>query len=450
MQSSVSASTLTPSRIIEKKRDGEELSREQILQFIEGLATGEVADYQASAFTMAVYFNGMTGNETVALTEAMLSSGEKHNLSNIPGAKVDKHSTGGVGDKVSLILAPLAAACGLRVPMMAGRGLGHSGGTIDKLESISGYNTQIPKEEFESILSEVGCTIIGQSHKIAPADKKLYALRDVTGTVECIPLIVASILSKKLAEGTEALVLDVKVGSGAFMKTKSQARQLAKALIQVGKKMNLPCRAILTNMNQPLGYAAGNAIEIRECIEILRNEKNPVFCSTDLRELTIHLCAHMLELGKVTRSLLEGRKLAQEKLSDGSAWRVFQDMVRAHHGDLEQILNPDLLPLSPVVLQWKAQKPGFIAKMNTEALGRILVELGGGRKKVTDVIDPGVGLMFHKKLGAKVVADEPLATVYASKNTEPAVLAELEAQFQAAIEISTSRKPVPKLILEQV
>ena len=233
------------------------MTREEIFQFIEGLTSGAVADYQASAFSMAVFFRGMTGNETVALTEAMLRSGEHYNLASVPGFKVDKHSTGGVGDKVSLILAPLAAACGLRVPMMAGRGLGHSGGTIDKLESISGYETQLSREGFETILNEVGCAIIGQSQKIAPADKKLYALRDVTGTVECVPLIVASILSKKLAEGTNALVMDVKVGTGAFMKTKSQAGQLAKALLHVAKKMKLPCRVVLSNMNQPLGYAAG-------------------------------------------------------------------------------------------------------------------------------------------------------------------------------------------------
>jgi len=430
---------------IEKKRDGRELTREEITNFVCGLLNGETAEYQATAFLMAVYFKGMSLQETVYLTEAMLNSGERYDLSHITGPKVDKHSTGGVGDKVSLILAPLAAACGLKVPMMSGRGLGHSGGTLDKLESIAGFDVHLSRQRFEEVLTELGCAMIGQSEKIAPVDKKLYALRDVTGTVECIPLIVASILSKKLAEGTEALVLDVKVGSGAFMKTREQARKLAKTLIAVARKMNLPCRALLTDMNQPLGYAVGNALEVMESIQVLQNEKQADASSLDLKELSVQLCAHMLEIGKVTRNLAEGRTLARRKLSDGGAWKIFQQMVREQGGDVEQVLDPSKLPRAPKVISWAAKKRGFITKMDTETLGKILVELGGGRKKASDSVDPGVGLLFHKKLGARVQAGEPLVTVHAS---DQANLAELEERFLGAVTVSDVRKPVPKLIFE--
>lgn len=439
-----------PALIIAAKRDGRELSDEQIKQFIGGVSRGEIPDYQATAFLMAVYFQGMSFDETVSLTRAMLESGIRYELSDIAGAKVDKHSTGGVGDKVSLILAPLAAACGLKVPMMAGRGLGHSGGTLDKLESISGFSASLTEERFRKILTDNGCAIIGQTAQIAPADRKLYALRDVTATVECIPLIVASILSKKLAEGSEALVMDIKVGSGAFMKNREQARKLAKTLMGVAKKMNLPCRALLTDMNQPLGSAAGNALEVRECISILRGEKTALQCavaSGDLRELTIQLCAHMLELGKLARNLTEGRKVAHGKLADGSAWKKFQTMVQTQGGSLEQILKPEKLPRAPYTAVWKAQKSGYISKMNTEAIGWILVEMGGGRSKATDVIDPSVGMVFQKKIGTKVKEGDPLVHVHYSKAE---ALPELERRFQDAIEIGNVRKAAPKLILEQI
>ncbi|OFZ22786.1 MAG: thymidine phosphorylase [Bdellovibrionales bacterium GWB1_55_8] len=432
---------------IEKKRDGQKLSREEIQAFIAGLASGQTADYQATAFLMAVFFRSMSLEETVYLTEAMLASGERYDLSHITGPKVDKHSTGGVGDKVSLILAPLAAACGLKVPMMSGRGLGHSGGTLDKLESISGFDVHLSRGRFEQMLKELGCSMIGQSEKIAPADKKLYSLRDVTGTVECVPLIAASILSKKLAEGTGALVLDVKVGSGAFMKTKEQARKLAKTLIQVGKKMDLPCRALLTDMSQPLGYAVGNALEVRESVQLLRNEKDPVFGSADLKEITIQLCAQMLEVGGVTRTLAQGRTLARRKLEDGSAWKIFREMTRIQGGSVEQIDDLSKLPAAPRIVQWGAKKNGHLARMDTETVGKILVDLGGGRKKASDSIDPAVGLLFHKKLGTKVRQGEPIVTVHAAENSD---LAALESRFHDAIDISTARKPVPKLIIEQL
>ncbi|MBC7692138.1 MAG: thymidine phosphorylase [Methylotenera sp.] len=435
---------LNPAFIIQKKRDGEALKEAEIRFFIQGISTNEIPDYQATAFLMAVYFQGMTLDETVALTRAMLESGERYDLSHIPGFKVDKHSTGGVGDKVSLILAPLAAACGLKVPMMAGRGLGHSGGTLDKLESITGYDVRISKTRFAEIITKVGCSIIGQSDKIAPADRKLYSLRDVTATVECIPLIVASILSKKLAEGTQALVMDIKVGNGAFMKSKEEARKLSRTLIQVAKKLGLPCRAILTNMDQPLGNTAGNAIEVIESIELLRNERP----AADLKEITIQLCAHMLELGKVVKNLSEGRKLAHARLADGSAWQIFQDMVKAQGGSLEQILDTKKLPHTSRSLVWKATKRGYITRMDTEVLGKILVELGGGRKKASDSVDPRVGFYFHKKLGARVQSGDPVATVYVAEKMPTELLKELEALFQEAVEIRGERKSVPKLISE--
>ena len=437
---------MNPVWIIEKKRDGEELTDQEIREFVHGVLNGSTTDYQATAFLMAVYFKGMSLQETVALTKAMLESGERYDLSHIPGAKVDKHSTGGVGDKVSLILAPLAAACGLKVPMMSGRGLGHSGGTLDKLESIKGFNVNLAHDRFEQVLKEVGVAMIGQTQSIAPIDKKLYALRDVTGTVECIPLIVASILSKKLAEGSEALVLDVKTGSGAFMKTREQSRKLAKALNQVAKKMGLPCRALVTDMNQPLGYAVGNALEMIESIQILKNEKAGEFSSADLKELTIQLCAHMLELGKVSRTVSQGRALATKKLNDGSAWKVFQHMVKAQGGDLEQVLNTNKFPKAAQTFPIKAHKKGYISRMETEVLGKALVELGGGRKKASDTIDPSVGMLFHKKLGARVQPGDTLVTVHASENTD---VRAIEMHIGSAIEISGVRKPVPKLVFEQ-
>jgi pyrimidine-nucleoside phosphorylase len=445
---------LTPAQLIQKKRDGGELSPQEISAFIQGVVSGDVADYQATALLMAIFFRGMTLDETVALTRSMVESGERYDLSSIPGAKVDKHSTGGVGDKVSLILAPLAAACGLKVPMMSGRGLGHSGGTLDKLESISGFRVGLSRDEFVTTLERVGCAMIGQSAAVAPADKKLYALRDVTGTVECIPLIVASILSKKIAEGANGLVLDVKVGSGAFMKNKDQAKKLAKTIIQVGKKLGISVKAILTDMNQPLGYAVGNAIEVRESIEILRagktdSESTAALASADLKELTVQLCAQMLELGGIARNMKEGRKIAHARLADGSAWRVFQSLVKAQGGSLGQIEDLSKLPQSPKKVIWKAKKRGFIAKMNTEEIGRILVELGGGRKKASDSVDPGVGMVFHRKLGSRVQPGEPIVTVYA-RETDTGILPQLQERFEAAVEITAQRKSVPKLIIGTV
>jgi pyrimidine-nucleoside phosphorylase len=442
----MSSTSFNPAWVIQKKRDGKELSHEELREFINGITSGEVADYQATAFLMAVFFQGMTLGETVGLTDVMLKSGDRYDLSHIPGMKVDKHSTGGVGDKTSLIIAPLAAACGLKVPMMAGRGLGHTGGTLDKLEAIIGFDTQLTKEQYFKNIEELGCAIIGQTSRVAPADKKLYALRDVTATVECVPLIVGSILSKKISEGSEALVFDVKVGNGAFMKTKDKAKRLAKALIQVAKKMGVPARALLTDMNQPLGYAAGNAIEVKECISILRNEKSADKNSMDLKELTIQLTAHMLDLGGVVKSLAEGRKLARAKLADGSAWKVFERLVETQGGSLDLIRHPEKLAQSPQTIIFKAKKRGYIAKMQTEEIGKLLVEMGGGRKRITDSVDPGVGMIFHKKLGAKVQVGDSLVTVHAPEDFDFAVV---ESRLADAIEITGTRVAVPKLILEE-
>ncbi|MGE0616205.1 MAG: thymidine phosphorylase [Bacteriovoracia bacterium] len=440
---------MTPALIIRKKRDRQTLTTEEISFFIRGLGTGDVADYQATALLMAIYLNGMNADETMALTRAMLESGERYDLTHIQGPKSDKHSTGGIGDKVSLILAPLAAACGLRVPMMSGRGLGHSGGTLDKLEAISGFDVRLNRERFETVLREVGCAMIGQTDRIAPADKKLYALRDVTGTVECIPLITASILSKKLAEGTESLVMDVKFGNGAFMKTKAEAQKLAKSIEGVTKKMKLPCATVLSNMDQPLGYAAGNALEVLESVEVLtgRRALEGELVSDDLKDLTLHLCAQMIVAGKVRKSLKEARKLAKEKLENGSAWQVFKRLVAAQGGSLAQVENPLKLPLSQKRVLWKARKSGFVSGIDTLTVGLIIVEMGGGRKKAADTIDPKVGLVFHKKLGAKVAKGEPLVTVFApeSPSFDTRKLEELEQWFHRGVTITPRRKTPPKL-----
>ncbi len=431
----------SPAVLIQRKRDGEALSDGEIRSLITGLLDGSVADYQLSAFLMAVFFKGMTPEETVSLTRAMLDSGERYDFSDIPGVKVDKHSTGGIGDKVSMILAPLAAACGLVVPMMAGRGLGHTGGTLDKLEAIEGFDVFLSAERFREALKTIGCAIIGQSADIAPADRKLYALRDVTATVESLPLICGSILSKKLAEGTEVLVLDVKVGSGAFMKSKDQGKKLARALISVAKKSGLKCRAVLTSMDQPLGNTVGNAIEIAECIEMLKTGSG----ATDLKEVTIQLCAQMLEAGRKVSTIAAGRKLALEKLADGSAWRKFQQMVEFQGGSLAMIHDPKKLPSAPVVVEWKAPRRGYLTKMDSEEIGRIVVDLGGGRRKASDTVDPAVGIHFHKKLGAKLAPGDLIATGYLPRGADPVLW---EKRFLATLKINPQRKPVPKLILE--
>ncbi len=443
----MSTHNLSVPELIQKKRDNRALTPAEIKMLVMGAASQSIPDYQLSAFLMATYFNGMDFDETAALTRAMADSGDVYDHSKLKGPKVDKHSTGGIGDKVSIILAPLAAACGLKVPMMAGRGLGHTGGTIDKLEAIPGYRVILKEEEFSKVLHDVGCSIISQSEKTAPADRKFYALRDVTATIECIPLITSSILSKKIAAGVQGLVMDIKVGNGAFMKKKTDAVKLAKTLRAVAKKNKVELRATLSNMDQPLGYAAGNALEIYECIEIMKNQDlNPYSLkSIDLKELTLHLCAQMLEVGKLVKNRAEGRKLAIAKLQDGSAWKKFKEMVKAQGGDAESLEEPWKYMKADKIVEIQCKKKGYVTEMQTEALGRLLITLGGGRNQAGEKIDHSVGFFFHKKLGSMVKPSDILVTVFANEKTN---LAEIEEQIHHCIKISSSKKHAPKLILE--
>lgn len=434
-------------QIIQKKRDSQPLTPAEIEQVVLGAIRGEVPDYQMSAFLMATYFTGMSFDETATLTKVMVDSGSRMDLSQVKGPKVDKHSTGGIGDKVSIILAPLAAACGLKVPMMAGRGLGHTGGTIDKLEAIPGYQPVLDPKKMVDILNQVGCVIISQSETIAPADRKLYALRDVTATIECIPLITSSILSKKIAEGAQGLVMDIKLGSGAFMKKKTDAVALAKTLRGVAKKSGVELRSTISNMDQPLGYSVGNALEIYECIEVLQGKTlNPYpLHSLDLKELTIHLCAQMLEVGKVVKNNSEGRKLAIKKLQDGSAWNTFQRMIEAQGGSVAALNEPWRFVKSEKVIEITAKKKGYVTEMQCESIGRLLTSLGGGRNQVGEKLDHSVGFFFHKKLGDLVRADDILVTVFGNSKTD---FAAIEADLRSAIKISSAKKTAPKLIIE--
>jgi len=405
------AKVLFPQDVIVTKRDGGVLSREQIEFFVRGVVDGSWADYQMSALLMAIFWRGMTAQETASLTTLMTNSGEVIDMSDIPGAKVDKHSTGGVGDKVSLILAPLAAAAGLRIPMMSGRGLGHSGGTLDKLESIPGFNVNLSVDEFRRLVREVGVGMIGQTPSVAPADKKLYALRDVTGTVECIPLICGSIMSKKLAEGIDALVLDVKFGSGAFMKTIGHARELARVLVDTGKATGKPVRALLTPMEQPLGRAVGNAVEVIESIECLKN-RGPA----DLMEVTMALTAHMLVLGGLAKVEQEGRAKLQTVLDSGAALEKFREMVAAQGGDARVVDDYSILPAAKLIedVVAPAGAAGFIATVDALKVGHAGMALGAGRENAQSKIDHAVGLTDLVKIGEPVAPGTRLARIHAN------------------------------------
>ncbi|MCX7819177.1 MAG: thymidine phosphorylase [Kiritimatiellae bacterium] len=400
---------IVPQWVIEKKRDGQTLSGDEIRGFIEGFTRGEIADYQAAAFAMAVYFVGMTADETAALTDAMLRSGDVLDLSAVPGPKVDKHSTGGIGDKVSLVLAPLLAACGARVPMMSGRGLGITGGTLDKLEAIPGFQTRLNEEQAVAVLADVGCVMIGPTARVAPADRKLYALRDVTGTVPSVPLITASILSKKLAEGVEHLVLDVKCGQGAFMRDLVRARDLAAMLVATARRMGLSCRALITDMNQPLGRAVGNALEVREAIELLRGGGPP-----DVAALTVELGAELLEMARLARSLEEARGRLRAALADGSALERFTRMIRAQGGDAAVVEHPERLPSAPVRLPLVSPTTAWVAGVDAERVGRACVLLGAGRRRTEDAVDPRVGVADLAKIGARVCKGEVLGVIHAA------------------------------------
>ena len=393
--------------LIRKKRDGQELSTAEIEFIVHGYTVGDLPDYQISSWLMAVLLKGMTRAETAALTEAMLHSGEVLQWNDLPGKKVDKHSTGGVGDKTSLVLAPIVAAGDLVVPMISGRGLGHTGGTLDKLESIPGFNVNLSATQMRAVLAACGTCMIGQTAAIAPADKKLYALRDVTGTVESPALICASIMSKKLAEGIDALVLDVKVGSGAFMKQEGDAAHLAQLMVETGERMGKKVVALLTDMDQPLGRAVGNALEVIECIEVLRGGG-----PDDLKNLTLELSAWMFYLGERTKSVEEGRKLAEELVANGEALKRFGQMTRLQGGDDRVLENTGLLPTARNKMDVKAGRGGSVAAMDVEKIGVASLVLGGGRSTKEDDIDPAVGLTVHKKVGDRVSPGEPLCTLY--------------------------------------
>ena len=393
--------------LIRKKRDSGEHSREEIDFLISGYTTGEIPDYQMSAWLMAAWIRGLNRSELAALTESMLYSGEVVDLSDLPGKKVDKHSTGGIGDKTSLILAPIVAAGGLTVPMISGRGLGHTGGTLDKLEAIPGFNVNLSLAEFHHVLAECGMGLIGQTKEIAPADKKIYALRDATSTVENIALICASIMSKKLAEGIDALVLDVKTGSGAFMQREEDAVNLAEVMIETGRRMGKKVVALITDMDQPLGRAAGHANEVAECIDVLNGGGPP-----DVRDLSLELSAWMFYLGERTKSLDEGRRLAQTMIADGQAREKFRQGVRLQGGDERVIDDPTRLPQARSRTDVLSTASGFISGTNCQQFGVALAILGGGREKKEDSIDHGVGLEFHKRIVDRVETCDALATIH--------------------------------------
>lgn len=422
----------TPQSVIIKKRDGGTLSREEIDFFIQGVTNGRFADYQAAALLMAIYWRGLSAQETVWLTDAMLRSGEILDFKSIPGVKVDKHSTGGVGDKVSLILAPLASACGLKVPMMSGRGLGHTGGTLDKLEAIPGFRVALSPAEFRFTLERVGCVMAGQTDKIVPADKKLYALRDVTGTVDCLPLICSSIMSKKLAEGIDSLVLDVKFGRGAFMKSKAQAIELARAMVEIGKSSGKSVRALITAMDQPLGRSAGHTTEVIEAIECLKG-RGPA----DLMEVTHALATHMLILGGVATTEVEARQKINEAISSGSALARFRDMCTAQGGNPQVTEDYKLLPTAKktVEIAAPANATGFVSEVHALKCGEAILELGGGRLAVTDKVDCAVGLSNLIKIGEPVAPGTRLCTLHCNDEARGA---RAEAIIRAAIKFSAS------------
>jgi pyrimidine-nucleoside phosphorylase len=446
----MSSTTTTPTAalrivdIIRKKRDGHELLREEIEAFVAGYTRGEIPDYQASAWLMASFVRGLNTAETAVLTDAMLRSGAVLDFSHFPARKVDKHSTGGVGDKTSLVLAPVVAAGGVIVPMISGRGLGHTGGTLDKLESIPGFSVRLSLQEFERVLATCGCSMIGQTAEIAPADRQLYALRDVTGTVECPPLICASIMSKKLAEGIDALVLDVKTGSGAFMKKEEDAVFLAKLMVDTGARMGKDMVALITDMDQPLGNLVGNSLEVVEVLDVLRG-KGPA----DLRELCLELAGWMFLLGGVVKTVAEGRDKAAQIIASGKGLETFRRMVELQGGDPRVIDNPGLLPQARSKFDITSSGKGFVESIACESVGTACVVLGGGREKKEDTVDPAVGIVLHKKVGDTVQPGEPLCTVhYKSDDRAARAKALLEASYRIADAPPATRRPLVHRVIQ--
>ncbi|HVP66546.1 MAG TPA: thymidine phosphorylase [Anaeromyxobacteraceae bacterium] len=432
------------SEVIRVKRDGRELTPQAIADLVADYARGQVPDYQMAAFCMAVFFRGLSTDELRALTSAMLHSGDVLDLSQIPGRKVDKHSTGGVGDKVSLALAPLAAACGVKVPMVAGRGLGHTGGTVDKLEAIPGFQVDLAPERFREVLASTGACIVGQTARIAPADRKLYALRDLTGTVESIPLIAASILSKKLAEGIDALVLDVKVGSGAFMKRTEDARRLAETIAAVGRSMGTAVTAFLTDMDQPLGRAVGNALEVREAVELLQDEG-----PRDLRDVTVELTAEMVLLAGLAGSRDEARGRVVAAIGDGRGFLKLCEIVEAQGGDPDALADPSLLPAAEVTRDVAAVEGGVVQAIDAEAIGLASLCLGAGRARLEDKVDPVAGLVVRKKIGDPVEPGEPLVTLHVGKAPHEPPEA-VEARVRAAYQVGSQPVPAERLVRERI
>jgi pyrimidine-nucleoside phosphorylase len=428
--------------VIVKKREGGSLSRDEIRFFVDGVTAGTLPDYQASSLLMAILLRGMTADETAWLTDAMVNSGERVDLRDIPGVKVDKHSTGGVGDKTSLILAPLAAACGVPVPMMSGRGLGHTGGTLDKLESIPGFRVNLSLEEMKRAMARVGCAMIGQTAQIAPADKKLYALRDVTGTVESIPLISASIMSKKIAEGIDALVLDVKTGSGAFMKTQADSRKLAESLVSIGNASGVKTEAIITSMEAPLGYAVGNALEVIECIEVLKGGG-----PTDLVEVSVELTARMLVLGKVATTQGDGDRQARLAIKSGTGLERLRQIIEMQGGDPRVVDDFTRLPRAEEKHVVLAERAGYVTRVDAELTGRASVALGAGRDRVEDPVDPAVGIVLKAKPGDEVRAGDPVLEIH--YRTRPRLDAAL-ALASRAVTIHDKRPETSRLIIAEV
>ena len=415
--------------IIETKRDGKALSREEIFFFVNGYAEGEIPDYQASALAMAIVFQGMEMREIADLTDAMMHSGETIDLSDIAGVKVDKHSTGGVGDKTSLVLGPLVAACGAKLAKMSGRGLGHTGGTLDKMESVPGMRIGLSEEEFKEQVRRIGIAIAGQTADIDPADKKLYALRDVTGTVNSIPLIASSIMSKKLAFGADTILLDVKFGSGAFMKTIEDAERLAKTMVQIGDALHRDTRAILTDMEQPLGFAVGNSLEVKEAIATLQGHG-----PQDLVELVENAGGIMLEQAHIVPDLESGKKRIAEAIRDGSGFRKLLELFEAQGGDISYLKDPSLFPVARFTHPVIAEKEGYVRRIDSLQIGVSAMKLGAGRETMQDQIDMSAGIVLSKKVGDKVKKGDVLATCYTNKEDVSSVLGEVHDAFSLASE----------------
>lgn len=423
--------------IIENKRDGKKLSTEEIQFFIEGYTNGSIPDYQVSALMMSIFFQGMTEQERADLTMAMVESGDKIDLSKIEGIKVDKHSTGGVGDTTTLVLGPLVAAVGVPVAKMSGRGLGHTGGTIDKLESVAGFHVEIENEEFINLVNKNKIAVIGQSGNLTPADKKLYALRDVTATVDSIPLIASSIMSKKIAAGADAIVLDVKTGAGAFMKTLDDSKELAKAMVSIGNNVGRNTMAVISDMSQPLGFAIGNALEVKEAIDTLKGEG-----PEDLSELCLTLGSHMVVLAKKANSLKEAREMLEGVIKDGTALETFKIFLSSQGGDATVVDDPSKLPQAKYTFELEAKEDGYVAEIVADEIGTAAMLLGAGRATKESVIDLAVGLMLRKKIGDQVKKGESLVTIYS--NFEE--IEEVKEKLYANITVTKEKVAAPTLI----